>query len=307
MSKKIIQLSLLLTLALFSCKTNKEETQPAENATPVTITQIQIGKMDETIELNANSVFQTKTYLKSPVNGYLQEVNARLGQNIVKGRRLFVIRSKEAENLANMVNKLDTAFQFKGITKIQAPCDGYITELAYRTGDYVQDGETLATISDLSSLVFMLELPYNLKPFLSNNKTVTLTLPDETKLNGILTSAMPVVDPVSQTQSYIIRLTKGASIPENLIAKVSFVKHSRPNVISLPKEAVLTNEIQSEYWIMKMVGHSTAVKVPVVKGIESEGRVEIVSPHLTTYNKILLTGNYGLPDTAKVRIENSSK
>lgn len=306
MSNKIIPLFALMTLTFFSCKTS-QESKPAESATPVTITQIQTGRMDEIIELNATSVFQVKSYIKSPVNGYLQEVNAHLGERIGKGRRIFVIRSKEAENLANTVNNLDTAFHFKGITNIITPCDGYITELAYRSGDYVQDGETLAAISDINSLVFMLELPYSLKPFLSNNKTINLTLPDEKKLYGILSSAMPVVDPVAQTQSYVIRLTKNTSVPENLIAKVTFIKDSKPNVISLPKEAVLTNEIQSEYWIMKMTDLYTAVKVPVVKGIESNGRVEIVSPHLTVSDRILLTGNYGLPDTAKVFIENDSR
>ena len=308
MPKRIIQLSVLMTLAFFSCKSgNKEESKPAENATPVTITQIQTGRMDEVIELNATSVFQVKTYIKSPVNGYLQEVNARLGESIGKGQKMFVIRSKEAENLANTVNKVDTAFHFKGITQIKAPCNGYITDLSYRTGDYVQDGETLAAISDINSLVFMLELPYSLKAFVPNNSAVTLTLPDNTKIYGKLSSAMPVVDPVAQTQSHVIRLTKSVSVPENLIAKVSFIKKSKSNTISLPKEAVLTNEIQSEYWIMKMTDPTTAVKVPVVKGMESSERAEIVSPHLTASDRILLGGNYGLPDTAKVYIEKSSK
>jgi len=140
-----------------------------------------------------------------------------------------------------------------------------------------------------------------------NNSAVTLTLPDNTKIYGKLSSAMPVVDPVAQTQSHVIRLTKSVSVPENLIAKVSFIKKSKSNTISLPKEAILTNEIQSEYWIMKMTDPTTAVKVPVVKGMESSDRVEIVSPHLTASDRILLGGNYGLPDTAKVYIEKSSK
>jgi len=306
-TKNKIVLSACLVLALASCKTNKEEAQPAENATPITITQIQTGPMNEIVELNATSVFQIKTYVKSPINGYLQKVNASLGESIGKGRQLFVIRSKEAENLANTVNHLDTALHFKGITNIKAPCNGYITELAYRSGDYVQEGETMATISDAGSLVFMLELPYDLKPFLSNNKTVTLTLPDHTKLSGRISSGMPVVDPVSQTQSYIIKLIKSTSIPENLIAKVPFVKNTKSHVVFLPKEAVLTNETQSEYWIMKISHSSTAIRVPIVKGMESNGRVEILSPRLTTSDKILLTGNYGLPDKAKVTIENSEK
>ncbi|MDP4278885.1 MAG: efflux RND transporter periplasmic adaptor subunit, partial [Bacteroidota bacterium] len=210
MSKKISQLAVLMVLAFVSCKTAKEESKPVKNATPVTVTQIQTGRMDEVIELNATSVFQVKTYIKSSVNGYIQTVNAQLGARIGKGNRLFVIRSKEAENLANTVNRLDTAFHFKGLTSIKAPCNGYITELAYRQGDYVQDGETLAAVSDASSLVFMLELPYDLKPYLLNNKTVSLMLPDHTMIKGRLAAPMPFVDPVSQTQRYIIKIANKA-------------------------------------------------------------------------------------------------
>jgi hypothetical protein len=51
-----------------------------------------------------------------------------------------------------------------------------------------------------------------------------------------------------------------------------------------------------------MINDSTAVKVPVKKGMETNDNVEIVSPSLSPTDKILLTGNYGLPDTAKVKM-----
>jgi hypothetical protein len=53
---------------------------------------------------------------------------------------------------------------------------------------------------------------------------------------------------------------------------------------------------------MKMTDSITAVKVPVKKGIETKDRIEILSPVFSDQDKILLTGNYGLGDTAKVRI-----
>jgi uncharacterized NAD(P)/FAD-binding protein YdhS len=51
---------------------------------------------------------------------------------------------------------------------------------------------------------------------------------------------------------------------------------------------------------MKMINDSTAVKVPVKKGIETSDKVEILSPEFSPQDKILLNGNYGLADTAKV-------
>jgi hypothetical protein len=53
---------------------------------------------------------------------------------------------------------------------------------------------------------------------------------------------------------------------------------------------------------MEMIDSATAVKVPVTKGIETNDRIEILKPQFSVNDKILLTGNYGLPDTAKVRV-----
>jgi hypothetical protein len=40
----------------------------------------------------------------------------------------------------------------------------------------------------------------------------------------------------------------------------------------------------------------------VQKGIETNTSVEIISPQFTAQDKFLLTGNYGLPDTAKIQL-----
>ncbi|MPM42111.1 hypothetical protein SDC9_88773 [bioreactor metagenome] len=73
--------------------------------------------------------------------------------------------------------------------------------------------------------------------------------------------------------------------------------------VSLPKAAVLSDETQEHLWIMKMTDKETAVKVPIKTGLESLGMIEILSPMLSPDDLILETGNYGLPDTAKVVIQ----
>jgi multidrug efflux pump subunit AcrA (membrane-fusion protein) len=307
--RKILRFSIIIILATVSCKIGTKNPGALQTAgrVPVTVTHASIDTLQETIGLNAVSVYLLKTYIKSNVNGYLQEVNATLGEKIARGQKMFVIRTKEAEYLGNTLNSIDSTLRFSGLINISSPGNGYITQMTYRPGDYVQDGETLAAISDDNSLVFMLELPYELRPLLAKNRTVRLTLPDELVITGTISQSMPAVDPVSQTQSFVIRIAPGLSIPENLIARVSFIKQSKPGAVTLPKEAVLTSEVQDEFWIMKMIDNTTAVKVTVIKGIETEGKVEILSPALNPADIILLTGNYGLPDTAEVVIENNSK
>ena len=294
-----------------SCKqkpAEKETDQKADDSTstgtPVTVTNITNGSMNETVDVNAVSSFLLKTYVKANANGYLQTVNAQVGKYVNKGQDLFTIKTKEAQSLGNTVTQLDTSLHFEGVIHIKAPGSGYITQLTYQSGDYVQDNEQLAIITDTKSFVFILNLPYELKPYLPDNKNVQLKLPDATVLNGTIENALPTVDVVSQTQNYIIKVNTNKQIPENLIAKVSLLKNKKSNTVSVPKAAVLTDDSQSNFWIMKMTDSTTAVKTIIKKGMETGNQVEILSPVLSANDKVLITGNYGLPDTAKVSVQN---
>jgi hypothetical protein len=304
--KNLVPVAFLLC-ALGACKssTKTEVTvaeEQSETGTPVTLTGPITGNMSETVELSAVSSFQLKTFVKSSATGYLQLVNAQMGRYVTKGQELFVVKTKEAQALGNLINRLDSNLHFNGTIHIKSPGTGYITQLNYRSGDYVQDGEQMAVITDTRSFVFILALPYELRPYLPANRSVLVRLPDQTVLNGYIDMALPTVDSVSQTQNYTIRVSSPRQIPENLIAKVSLVKNAHTNALSLLKSAVLTDEVQSQFWIMKMIDSVTAVKVPVIKGLETADKVEILSPKLNASDKILLTGNYGLADTAKVMV-----
>jgi hypothetical protein len=113
---------------------------------------------------------------------------------------------------------------------------------------------------------------------------------------------MPAVDTAAQTQGVVIKIPANKQIPENLIASAQLVRTSKQNAQSLPKSAILSNETQTEFWVMKLINPTTAVKVPVTKGIEIGDRVEILTPKFAKDDKIVVTGNYGLNDTAKVKI-----
>jgi len=302
---KYFVILLAVSLPAFSCKNSTPETvedAPAVVQTPVTVTSISQEPLAQYIELNATSTFLLKNYVKANANGYLQQGAVQPGQLVNQGQPLFTVKTKEAQSLGNTVNQLDSSFRFSGTNTIKAGARGFITQVNHQAGDYVQDGEQLAVISDLNSFVFLLDLPYELRPYVLNKKNVELVLPDGEKLNGNIASAMPTVDAASQTQSIVIKVNTAHSIPENLVAKVRILKTIKSNAPSLPRAAVLTDETQSNFWIMKMIDSTTAIKVPVKKGIETNDQVEILSPPLMPGDKILVTGNYGLGDTAKVKI-----
>ena len=307
MQKKGTYYLLFLMTALLSvtaCQNNEpgEEEETVDTVTPVTVTAISNEPMEDYIELNATSSFLQKWYVKANVNGYIQTANVQLNKYVNAGQLLYTIKTKEAESIGNAINVLDSTFRFSGVNKITAAAGGFISEINHQAGDYVLDGEQLAVITDTRSFVFLLDMPYELRQYIVNKKSLELLLPDGEKLPAVISGIMPVMDSVSQTQRIILKVNPPHPIPENLVAKVRIAKSSRTNTISLPKAAVLTDETQDNFWVMKMIDSTTAVKVPVQKGIETNDRIEILSPQFSANDKILVSGNYGLADTAKVNI-----
>jgi len=309
-STKNIILLFCILLLITSCKSKDSPTTAEEKidvSTPVTVTSVLFDPLEDFIELNATSTYLQKSYLKSNLTGYIKAVNVKYASLVNAGQAMFVLKTKESDAIGNTINNLNPGFKFSGVNIIRANTGGYVSELNHQAGDYVQDGEQLAVISNVNSFVFIMDVPYEYKQYVANNKQVELTLPDGERILGNIQTAMPFMDSVSQTQSVAIRIKSLHSIPQNLVAKVKVIKVSKAAATSLPKAALLSDEAQSEFWVMKMLNDSTAVKVPVKKGIETTDKVEIISPAFNTSDKILLTGNYGLPDTAKVKVESQKE
>ncbi len=301
----VMQVMLYFTfcIMILSCKQKDNSSSASdtpETRTPVTVTSVSFDPIKEYIELNATASFLQQSYVKSNLNGYIKQANIKIGDYVNRGKTLFVLKTKEAEAIGNAVNKLNPDFKFSGTNIISANATGYVTELDHHQGDYVQDGEQLAVMSDSKSFVFVMNVPYEDKPYVSIGKQVEVILPDEERLQGTISSAMPMIDSVSQTQSFSVRVNPTHTIPQNLVVKIKVIKVNKTAAATLPKKSILSDETLSEFWVMKMIDDTTAVKVPIKKGIESGDRVEILSPDFSPKDKILLSGNYGLADTALV-------
>jgi len=294
---------LFLGIVLFGCK-QKESLDTTESATevrvPVTVTSVNFEPLEEAVTLNATSTYLQTNMVKSNLVGYIQKAFVKYGDFVNRGQTLFVLKTKEAAAIGNSITKLNPDFQFSGVNVIKADATGYISEVNHQAGDYVQDGEQLAVISDAKSFVFVMNLPYEYKQYVSPGKQLQLTLPDGERLLATVQSSLPAMDSASQTQAVSLKINSPHAIPVNLVAKVKVVKESKTAAPTIEKKAVLSDETQTNFWVMKMINDSTAVKVPVKTGIESGDKIEIISPDFSPKDRILLSGNYGLSDTAKV-------
>jgi len=301
MKKSFLFISILAILIL-SCKKNTEEENTVNITVPVTLTSIDTSGISNYSELNATATYLIKTSIKASTTGYLNTVNVASNDFVTSGKILFTLKSREAKVLGNTVNKIDPTLNFGKAIPIYSTTNGYVNSVNIQQGNYVQDGDILATINDINSFAVVLSLPYELKKYVTIGNNLDAILPDGTVIKTIVQKFIPTVDVTSQTQNVILKVIGKKDIPENLILKVRVVKASISKSISLPKESVLSNETETEFWIMKMINKDTAVKILIKKGIETSEKVEIIAPQLTSKDRILLTGNYGVADTIKVKV-----
>ena len=312
MNLKILKILLCTAASLLlfiSCSKSGEQktegTKSDSESKGIEVTECSPVKknMSEYINLNANTVYQKQEIVRVTFQGYIDKSYKNIGDKIQQNDLLFLIKTKEADAVND--NKVDlTNKEFGGIVKIFARTDGVLTELDHQTGDYVADGDQLAVIVDPLSLRVLLEVPFQYAKSVSANNSYTILLPDGKECTGHIIRIVPTIDPVNQTQKYILQLNNGFELPANLNVTVKIPVKTSNDAFTLPKSSVMSNETQTEFWVMKISDNNTAVKVNIKKGIENDNLIQIIEPQFSLNDKFISEGAFGLPDTAKIQIRN---
>jgi multidrug efflux pump subunit AcrA (membrane-fusion protein) len=269
--------------------------------TPVTIAPVAFKPVTSSVRLPAIATYMNKSVVRATTAGIIDKVLVNPGELVNSDQLLFTIRTREAMAVGNKMAE-DSSLSFKGIINIISHKDGVINSISYQKGDFVQEGDEMAVVSEQKSLVFILDVPFEFNQYIEKNRNCTIILPDNGQINGTITGKLPEMDMQSQTIRYVVRPVKTDRLPANLIASINIVKSTNSNALVLPKAAILGDETQTKFWVMKLINDSTAIKVDVQKGFENNDEVEITEPVFEITDRILLTGNYGLPDTARVTI-----
>ena len=294
----------LVSLGIITACGNQRSTpeKEPEHRTPVTVTEPVYRDISEIVDLPAITEYLVRNVVRSSTTGIIETISVSPGEAVNRGQLLFTIKTLEAAALKDSLpNEANLAF--RGIIKVPSPKSGIISEVMHQAGDFVQEGDELSVVADVESLVFILEVPFEMTGFVSKGKECKLVLPDKRVLRGKVRGRLPVMNAQDQTVRYIVDTDNNSRLPQNLIASAEIVRMTRKEAQVLPRAAVLSNETQTEFWVMKMINDSTAVRIPVIKGIEETTVIEITDPHFLPSDRILSSGNYSLPDTALVVVD----
>lgn len=175
------------------------------------------------------------------------------------------------------VKELETSRRTGTITTFYSPVSGYATAVDIREGDYVMEGNTIATLADLSSLWAEAQVYTSQLAVIDHAGKATVELPDfEGKtVTGKLEFVNPEINP--DTRINLIRVAipnPGNQLRPGMPAYV--ILDSRPSdAITLPVDAVLRDGKGATAWIW--TGPNTFKNVMVQTGLESGDRIAILS------------------------------
>jgi len=300
MKKNIILLFIPCIFQLLSsCGSSAPSEEEQATVVSVKTSPVVMGEIGKELSFNGSTVYLKKNLVTSPIAGYIVKANVKFGQEVKVDDILFEIQTRENKALAS-----DKSSEVETVTvKIKAISGGFINELSINEpGVFVPEGGTLCNIVDIHDLVIKVNVPFEYNSMLSRVKRCRIGMADNTSISGSVIRILPVVDEVNQTQTVFIKPETGRQLPENLNLTVSFTSERHQNTLLVLRSALMANETQNEFWVMKISSDSMAVMVPVMKGIVNDSIAEIISSAIKVDDLVISEGAYGLPDSSSIRI-----
>lgn len=293
---------LLMMGSFFGCqKKAKESDKPAAVKANVHVTGVIHETVQDSVSLSATSYYYKRNTITAPFAGYITSVRVRPGIHVHKGQILFEIQTRESRALTNN-NGNNKIIKPIGSIPIRASASGQIISLNHYIGDFVTEGSVLCNILNDRNLYFRVYVPYDYQSFVKIGDHCNVELPGNRYIKTRIVSLLSNVDNMSQSAIYLSDPVKPIFLPEGMNVTAYMVKKQIKNAQIVPKSAVLSDETMTKYWVMKLINDSTAVNVPVKLGYISTNKVQIIKPEFKKQDRILVSGNYGLPDTALVNV-----
>lgn len=200
------------------------------------------------------------------------------------------------EQAQQSVNSLSRNTSSTGSRNIISSKGGYITSLNVKDGDYVSEGQPLATISENRNLVLRADLPQRHFAELHNISSANFRTPydnksyDISELGGRLLSAGRSTASAGEfTLPVRFSIENRSSFVPGAVVDVYLKSSSKGDRISVP-ESALTEEQGAKYVYLR-IAPETYVKRHVVTGRSNGRDVEIISG-LTPGEEVVASGAY---------------
>ncbi len=318
-----------------------QTTNANKSPVPVVVASVSKTTLNQQYKAVATVHGKSEIPVLSQVSGVLQKVNVKIGDRVTKGQSLAILDSrlqladlrqaqaqlvrstdelKRAQalvdrRLANQT-RLQTAIAQKSadqenvkrlmtllsFTNFPSPITGIITDQQVFTGNTVQAGSPLFTVSDISGLLVVAKVPETIASTLKVGDGVLL---QSEFTNDPLPAKIGHVSPASDIVSHQIgvELNAGSVFPKlkpGYQVSVLFSTAIREQAITLDRTAI-TEDTQSGEVTVFVVKNNKVEKRKIELGAVLENQVEVIQG-LSEGELVVTKGMEQLKDGAPVKI-----
>lgn len=301
MQRKYI-IGILLFSLLFSCKKNTDTTNEISAPIKVKIALVDRQDLKEYLTFNGVTKYQQREDIKANVTGYISWMPFQMGDVIKRGQAFASIRTKEQDALGEAA-KIDSSLaKFAKPLILTSNASGIISNLKIVPNDFVSEGDVLATVSQPNTLVVQVSIPFEYSGKVKVGTDCKIILGGHPEIDAQISRVLTSTDSIGQAQHYLIRLPN-TQLPENLNVQVRIISEKAENALTIPKEALQTNELLTDFWVLKIVDDTLAIRANVKPLLESDSLVQIQANNLQENDKVIISGGYQMQDSTSVSIE----
>src|SRR2546427_7145165 len=222
-----------------------------------------------------------------------------------------VVKHQELKGLQGQLSSAKGKFQGAeaqlSYSEIRSPIDGVVTDRPLYPGEMAAAGTPLLTVMDIFQVIARAHIPQPEAALLKVGDKAKITVPGEDNpVEGKITVVSPALDPNSTTVEVWVqaknpdqRLKPGTSV------QVSMLAQTVPDALLIPAAGLLTaQDGTTSVMVVSADNHAHQKRVRV--GIRQGDQVQIVEG-LQAGERLVASGAYGLPDNAKIKIENQNE
>ncbi|GIU11139.1 RND transporter MFP subunit [Shewanella sp. c952] len=286
-----------------------------------------------TVEYNENAIGHAHTR----VNGWLETLMVHtVGQRVKKGQLLYELYSPELVNAqddymqaidylkqdknrgagllrkarlrlellgvsASTINQLERTGETIYRVPYYADQDGFVSQLSVRHGMYVQPGDTLFEIVDLSSVWVIADVFENEQSWLEQGRPVEITSAAQGlfDLESTIDYIYPELDPVSRAMRVRVKLDNpGKLLKPGTLVDVKLFGGPQREVLSIPTEALILTGRENRVVVQRADNKFASVAVKV--GMIAQGKAEITEG-LKAGDKVIVSGQFLLDSEASIQ------
>lgn len=202
-------------------------------------------------------------------------------------KRLMALNISEQQ-----IQKLKQTHKASHLINVYAPQDGIVLMLGIREGMHVMPETEIMSLVDLSTIWMIAQVFEDQAEWVKVGEEVEARLPafPGKVWKGKVDYVYPQIDPMTRTLKARFRFNNPEGLLKpNMYANIKLFGKSKPNVITIPIEALIRTSTGTN--VVISLGEGRFAIRPVKTGIESGDQVEILSG-LTAGEQVVVSGQF---------------